>query len=125
MQKPLWQPTIQQIEQSNMWLFMHYVQDNYNHDIHDYASLYDWSIKQPEQFWLAVFQFCRIGASKPWDSIIEKGNEFYDTQWFKGSELNFAENLLRHCNDSQTQEQPAIIFWGEDKVKRALTYKQL
>jgi len=125
MQKPLWQPTIQQIEQSNMWLFMHYVQDNYNHDIHNYTSLYDWSIKQPEQFWLAVFQFCRIGASKPWDSIIEKGNEFYDTQWFKGCELNFAENLLRHCNDSQTQEQPAIIFWGEDKVKRALTYKQL
>lgn len=112
-----------------MWLFLHYIQDNFTHDVHDYPSLYRWSVTHPELFWPSIAQFCHIIISKPWDSVIEKGNEFYDTQWFNGCKLNFAENLLQHCNDPTTQDQAAIIFRGEDrgedKVTRTLSYKQL
>ncbi len=129
MQKPLWQPTKQQIEQSNMWLFLHFVQDNYDHNVHDYSSLYEWSIKYTEQFWPAVFQFCHIEANTAWDSVLESGNSFADIQWFKGCKLNFAKNLLRSCNNmgnnTDSQDEPAIIFWGENKVRRSLSYKQL
>ncbi len=41
-------------------------------------------------------------------------------KWFEGSKLNFAENLLRHRDDKL-----ALIFRGEDKVRRTLTYKEL
>ena len=41
-------------------------------------------------------------------------------KWFKGSKLNFAENLLKYKDN-----KPAIYFKGEDKINKVLTYKEL
>lgn len=41
-------------------------------------------------------------------------------KWFTGAQMNFAENLLRRRDDHK-----AIIFRGEDSVKKEYTYKQL
>src|SRR6185436_6732540 len=41
-------------------------------------------------------------------------------RFFPDARLNFAENLLRDRSDSD-----AIIFWGEDKVKRRLSHREL
>ncbi len=41
-------------------------------------------------------------------------------QWFPDARLNFAQNLLREPDDSD-----AIVFWGEDRVKRRYTRRQL
>jgi acetoacetyl-CoA synthetase len=40
--------------------------------------------------------------------------------WFPDARLNFAENLLRRRDDGD-----ALIFWGEDKVRRCVSYKAL
>src|SRR5262249_28928098 len=48
------------------------------------------------------------------------GERFEDAKFFQGTRLNFAENLLRRNDDT-----PALIFWGEDKVRRALTWAEL
>jgi acetoacetyl-CoA synthetase len=42
------------------------------------------------------------------------------TKWFSGARLNFAENLLRFRDD-----RTAIVFRGEDQVRRQLSYAQL
>src|SRR5260221_10652969 len=41
-------------------------------------------------------------------------------RWYPETRLNFAENLLRR-RDAST----AMVFWGEDKVKRRLTHREL
>jgi acetoacetyl-CoA synthetase len=41
-------------------------------------------------------------------------------RFFPEAKLNFAENLMRRRDDHD-----AIVFWGEDKVKRRLTYREL
>ena len=41
-------------------------------------------------------------------------------KWFPEAKLNFAENLLRNRDATL-----AISFWGEDKVKRQLSRRQL
>src|SRR5256886_5464171 len=41
-------------------------------------------------------------------------------RWYPEARLNFAENLLRR-RDAST----AIVFWGEDKVRRRLTHREL
>ncbi len=43
-----------------------------------------------------------------------------DAQWFQGAKLNFAKNLLRKNNADL-----AIIFYGEDKVRREITFWEL
>ena len=40
--------------------------------------------------------------------------------WFKDARLNFAENLLRYQDD-----KTALIFVGEDKVRKEITYSNL
>ena len=41
-------------------------------------------------------------------------------RWFPEARLNFSENLLRRRDDAD-----AIVFWGEDRVRRRLSHRQL
>jgi acetoacetyl-CoA synthetase len=41
-------------------------------------------------------------------------------QWFPEARLNFAENLLRARDDTD-----ALVFWGEDRIKKRFSKKQL
>jgi len=130
MNKPLWSPTEQQQKNANMWHFMEYINEQYWLNISDYKSLYNWSINQKEDFWSAVWTFCEIRASREWQSILNKTDEFPYYEWFKGSRLNFAENLLRFANTPAYRDKPAIIFWGEEapnksQLKRILNYEEL
>jgi acetoacetyl-CoA synthetase len=103
-----------------MTRFLDYVKKNYEPGAIDYPSLYGWSIRHPESFWPAVWEFCGIRASRLWDSVLEDGDKMPGTRWFTGSMLNFAENLLRRRDDKQ-----ALVFWGEDKKKTTLSYAEL
>ena len=124
MTNPLWSPSVEHIEQSNMWDFMQCVNKNYQNNFHDYSSLYQWSIDYPSLFWPAVWDFCSIIASQRWQHVLVNGKTLEDSQWFTGSKLNFAENLLRF-SQGKYKQQAAIIFWGEDQVKRKLSYGEL
>ena len=50
MSKLLWEPTEDQIKQTNMYRFMKVVNEKYNQDFDDYASLYKWSIDNIADF---------------------------------------------------------------------------
>jgi len=41
-------------------------------------------------------------------------------RWFPNARLNYAENLLRYRDDAD-----ALVFWGEDKLKRRLSHRAL
>ncbi|MCZ6907919.1 MAG: acetoacetate--CoA ligase [Deltaproteobacteria bacterium] len=120
MSTPIWTPSPSRIGQTNMTRFLDYVKKNYEPGAIDYPSLYGWSIRHPESFWPAVWEFCGIRASRLWDSVLEDGDKMPGTRWFTGSMLNFAENLLRRRDDKQ-----ALVFWGEDKKKTTLSYAEL
>lgn len=91
------------------------------HGIADnYDALYQWSIDAREAFWPAVWEFTEIQSSRRWDSVLENADAMPGARWFGGSRLNFAENLLRYRD-----QQPAIIFRGENGDSRELTYRQL
>ncbi len=46
-------------------------------------------------------------------------------KFFPDVRLNYAENLLRNAPDLAGAEGDAIVFWGEDKVKRRLSHAEL
>lgn len=120
MGKLLWHPSTQQIESSNMYRFMQLINERYGTSHGDYDSLYEWSVNHIAEFWGQVWDFCQVRASVPYETIIDDVGKMPGAQWFEGARLNFAENLLRRRDD-----QCALIFRGEDKIRRALTYRQL
>jgi acetoacetyl-CoA synthetase len=52
--------------------------------------------------------------------VLKDGNKMPGAQWFPEARLNFSENLLRRRDDAD-----AIVFWGEDQVRRRLSYHEL
>ncbi|MFC1494294.1 acetoacetate--CoA ligase [Thermodesulfobacteriota bacterium] len=120
MGKLLWSPSRDRIESTNMRRFMNFVNQKYNKKFNEYDSLYTWSISNISDFWEAVWDFAEIKASESFREVLDDVNNMPDIQWFPGSKLNFAENLLRYRDD-----QTALIFRGEDVGRREMTYGQL
>ena len=105
MPEPLWKPAPERIERANMTRFIHFVNDRQGTDFQDYAALYQWSINSRAEFWSAMWDFGGIKSSQPAGQTLVDGDKMPGAKWFVGSELNFAENLLRY-NDDKT----ALVF---------------
>ncbi len=103
-----------------MVTFIQSVNQAHGKDFSDYDSLYQWSTENIGAFWAQMWDFADIKASKKYDQVIDDPEKMPGAKWFEGARLNFAENLLKYRNDST-----ALIFRGEDKVRRTLTYNEL
>ena len=119
MSKLLWKPSEQRIKDSNMYRFMQEVNHTYGTHFDDYTALYQWSVENIETFWAEIWRFAGIKASTGYEKVIDDPTRMPGAHWFPGSRLNFAENLLHR------REATALIFRGEDTVRRTLTYRQL
>lgn len=120
----LWKPSQNQIDRANITAFMQMINKQYTLKINDYSSLYTWSISYPESFWESLWGFSGIIGERG-SNTLENKSEMINASWFSDSKLNFAENLLRHCKHSKTTDETAIVFWGEDKLKRRFSKKEL
>ena len=111
---------MESIEHSHMAEFINYVNNNCNPQLVDYSKFYQWSIDEAEYFWEAFWKFSGIIHRSTYDRVVDDITKMPGAKWFKGSTLNFAENLLRYKDD-----QIAIRFCGEDGTKILLTYNDL
>ena len=120
MAKLLWQPSEERITNTNMYRFMHFINEKFNQSFAEYGPLYEWSIENIPDFWASMWEFAEIKASKPYDQIIDNVMKMPGARWFSGARLNFAENLLRYRDD-----HVALIFKGEDHDTIRITYAEL
>ena len=116
----LWQPSKERIARSNISSFIKLVNKRWQAGVADSEALYDWSVSQPEQFWISVWDFCGVIAENRGDRVLVDGNKMPGAQWFPDAKLNFAENLLRRRDD-----ETAMVFWGEDKVRRRMNFAEV
>jgi acetoacetyl-CoA synthetase len=120
MGKLLWEPSEERIKNSNMYRFMSFVNEKYGRNFTEYDSLYRWSVENIADFWAAMWDFAEVKASRYYDEVVDDPGRMPGTKWFTGAQLNFAENLLRYRDD-----RVALIFRGEDREARKLTYAEL
>ena len=120
MSKILWRPDDSQIKNANMTKFIEHVNEHYGLALSSYDELYKWSIDNIPDFWKAMWSFGDIIHSKEFEEIVNDLNKMPGANWFTGARMNYAENLLRYRDD-----RPAIVFKGEEKVTRSITYAEL
>ena len=118
--KILWTPSVSLIENSNIFEFQNFINCKYNLSIKNYAQLYKWSIDNIDDFWKEMWSYSKIIYSRPYTKVVEYKNNIWETTWFINAQLNYAENLLRYKNDNI-----AIYFFGENKIKNEITFNQL
>jgi acetoacetyl-CoA synthetase len=118
--KPLWQPTPEQVALASITRFTQEVESQWGRTFPDYRALHDWSVEQPEEFWISVWDFCGIVAATRGKRVLERLSAVPGTRFFPDARLNFARNLLHRRDDGL-----AICFRSEDRVERSLTYAEL
>ena len=84
-----------------------------------YFELHHWSISEMESFWSQFWDFSNIKYSKSYDSVL-KNPIMPGAEWFSGSELNYAENLLKG-----DPNQVAVISLGESGSAKSMTFREL
>ena len=116
----MWQPTEEQINNSQMMDYMQLVNQKFGLSLKKYSQLYDWSIEKAEDFWGSFWEYSQIIHHSPYSQVVDDLGKMPGAKWFDGATLNFAENLLRYRDD-----KIAILFQGEDGTQSSLTYKEL
>ena len=117
---PLWKPSPEAVAASNLTAFMRFVHSRYCVSVDDYEDLHRWSIEHLEDFWTAIWDFSHIVAEVRGERALIDANRMPGACFFPDARLNFAQNLLKRRDDGA-----AIVFRGENKVKRSLSRQEL
>ena len=106
MSQLLWQPSAQQIAQSEMSRLTERIRQLHSLDDNQYATLHQWSVDHPDLFWEQVWQDCDIVASRSHGRVMGEA-KMPGTVWFEGARLNFAEI---YCVSVMKGERPFVFL---------------
>ncbi|NQW11280.1 MAG: acetoacetate--CoA ligase [Alphaproteobacteria bacterium] len=115
----LWEPSAERKAAARITTFMDLVNQRHGTGARDYDDLWRWSIDQREDFWETVWDFAGVIGDKGSVRLMN-GDAMPGAKFFPEGRINFAENLLRGTGDGD-----AMVFWGEDTVKRRLSWAEL
>ncbi len=120
MSQPLWQPSDERKAKTALSRFLATVRAPDGSVLTDAAALHRASIADPAWFWSTAWRTLGVkGDMGPAPHLVD-GNSMLDARFFPGGTLNFAENALSRDGDA-----PAIVFRGEDKVRRRMSWDEL
>ena len=120
MSRMLWQPSPERVADANITRFAALVRERHAVNADEFEALHRWSIEDRAAFWSALWDYGEVVGDRGDGPTLVDGDRMPGAKWFPGARLNFAENLLRRCDDA-----PAILFRGEDRVRYALSFRQL
>ena len=121
--KKLWEANEGRKKSSHMMAFAKFVSDYYKKDLDNWPALYQWSITELEEFWLAMASYGQVIWKNKAHQVLESPSDdpIKGAKWFVGASLNFAENLLKPLDD----DQMVLVGITEDKPKQQYTGAQL
>ena len=103
---PLWVPSPKRVADAHLTRFTERLRARRGLALEDYAALHRWSLERPDAFWFEVAHYAGVVADWADQPVLRQADRMPGAEWFPGARLNYAENLLRHHDDS-----PAIIAW--------------
>ena len=119
---PLWEPTAQDRERTEMTRFMRWAGERSGRTFADYGELWRWSVSEVEEFWAAIWEYCGVRASRPYERVLDS-REMPGARWFQGAELNYAENMLQRRD--RAPDAVAVLHASELRELNSLTWREL
>ena len=116
---PLWTPSEERLRNHPMTRFRAAAAERAGRPLPDHDSLHAWSIEDRAAFWDLVWDFCGVSGEKGEHRLVD-GDRMPGARFFPQARLNFADNLLRRHG-----EDDALVFRGEDRVRRRLSWNDL
>ncbi len=118
--EPLWRPSAARIAGADLTAFMAEAAARHGAPTQTPAAFQRWSVERSEDFWTLLWDWCGVIAETRGQVTVADKDKLPSARWFPEARLNFAENLLRASGTGA-----AMAFWGEDQVKRRLSFDQV
>ena len=90
----MWTPSDARATSSNVYEFIKCLQAK-GVTVSGFQDLLRWSIQNSEQFWVELWEYCKIIGERTGSAVIH-ADAMEKATWFPKSRLNFSENLLKH-----------------------------
>ncbi len=120
MKSYIWKLGNEKLKNTNLYFYSNFIREKYKIDVGtDFNKIWDWSIKNPEDFWKSIWEFTQIKGDQG-KVVLKKSDVFYKNRFFPDAKLNYAENLLKKNDDT-----PAIIFRSENGFRKEISWKHL
>jgi acetoacetyl-CoA synthetase len=120
MTDPLWAPDERRSSATTLSAFCSWLAARTGRSFSGYDGLHRFSTSDHGEFWSAIWDYAQVEGEKGAPPYLTDADKMPGAAFFPGARLNFAENLLRHDGKGD-----AVVFWGENKVKRRLTWDVL
>jgi acetoacetyl-CoA synthetase len=120
MTHPLWQPDERFISAANLTRFMNEAGQRVGATFASYDDLHAFSIAKPDVFWKLIWDTGGVKGDAGRGPYAIDLDRIAEARFFPDGCLNFTENLLAGDGDAT-----ALVFWGEDKVKRRMSWAEL
>jgi acetoacetyl-CoA synthetase len=104
----LWQPSAARREKSHVTHFVSWLKRERGLSFDTYHELWQWSVRDLEAFWAAVWDYFQVRSSAPYTRVLAR-REMPGAQWFPGARLNYAEHALAH----ERPDTDALIYVRE------------
>jgi acetoacetyl-CoA synthetase len=122
MSQPLWQPGEAAIRSTNLARFMVDAEASCGRKLTTYEDLNAFAFDQPGAFWRLVWDTCGVKGDPGSGPYLIDGDKMPGARFFPEAKLNFAENLLA---GAALNFGDALIFRGEDKLERRMSWDEL
>lgn len=116
----LWIPSPERVAASAISAFIRDANARHGTDLKDYRDLHAWSILRPDLFWEQVWDLGEVIGERGAVALAD-ADRMPGARFFPEATLNYAENLLRPRDPASV----ALIFRGEDKVERHVSFGEL
>jgi acetoacetyl-CoA synthetase len=116
MNKPLWQPSVKKIKESQLEDFSRFI--NFKSQ-NSFKEIWRWSVNNPELFWSKFWDYSNIIGDKG-KEVIRKNKIFNKNKFFPDSKINYSENILKKRND-----EVAINFLSESGFEENISWNIL
>ncbi len=77
-----------------------------------YEALWQWSVTDLGAFWRSIWDYFGVVSPTPVEQVLAD-RRMPGTAWFRGAQVNYAQQVLRHAEASAAAGHPALVFQNE------------
>src|SRR6476620_11383916 len=120
MTQPLWTPSTERCAGAAMTEFMGHIAKVSGREIATYEDLHAFSVTESAKFWSELWTYTGVVGEKGSEPYLTDADKMPGASFFPNARLNYAENAL-----AKRGRETALVFWGEDKVRRRVSWDEL
>ena len=105
-------------------LFQDWIAETRGLRFNTYEEFWRWSVTDLDAFWRAIWEYDQMLSPTPFEAALVE-ERMPGAVWFRGGQVNYAAQVLRHVEAAEGAGLPAIIAEDERGLVREMSWPEL